>query len=74
MTRRFAAVVDEGPVDGEGKASGFRAHSSRQSNGVFDRCPEVLPYLGLPPGWRFRIAPGHSDVWDDPELLTIDRH
>ena len=34
-----------------------------------DRCPQVLPYLGLPPGWRFLIAPGYSDVWMDPGLL-----
>ena len=32
-------------------------------------CPEVLPYLGLPPGWRFLIAPGYEDVWYDPALL-----
>ncbi len=32
-------------------------------------CPQVLPYLGLPPGWRFLIAPGHEDVWYDPSLL-----
>lgn len=25
--------------------------------------PEVLPYLALPPGWRFLIAPGYEDVW-----------
>ena len=36
-----------------------------------ERCPEILPYLGLPPGWRFLIAPGYSDVWDDPGLLTV---
>ena len=34
-----------------------------------DRCPMVLPYLVLPPGWRFLIAPGHEDVWEDPTLL-----
>jgi hypothetical protein len=34
-----------------------------------ERCPEVLPYLGLPPGWRFLIAPGHEDVWFDGGLL-----
>lgn len=33
-----------------------------------DWCPEVLPYLELPPGWRFLIAPGHEDVWLDPEV------
>lgn len=25
-------------------------------------CPAVLPYMGLAPGWRFLIAPGHVDV------------
>lgn len=28
-------------------------------------CPEVLPYLELPPGWHFLIAPGYADVWFD---------
>jgi hypothetical protein len=32
-------------------------------------CPAVLPYLGLPPGWRFLIAPGYEDVWYDAKLL-----
>jgi hypothetical protein len=31
--------------------------------------PVVLPYLALPPGWRFLLAPGHEDVWFDPRLL-----
>ena len=30
--------------------------------------PEVMPYLALPPGWRFLIAPGHEEVWEDPSL------
>ena len=34
------------------------------------RCPEVLRYLGLAPGWRFLIAPGQEDVWFDPNLLS----
>jgi hypothetical protein len=25
--------------------------------------PEVIPYLALPPGWRFLVAPGYEDVW-----------
>lgn len=33
--------------------------------------PEVLPYLALPPGWRFLIAPGYEDVWEDPALLQV---
>jgi hypothetical protein len=32
--------------------------------------PEALPYLGLAPGWRFLLAPGHCDVWFDPQLLS----
>ncbi len=35
-------------------------------------CSQVLPYLGLPAGWRFQVAPGHEDVWFDPELLKVD--
>jgi hypothetical protein len=29
----------------------------------------VLPYLDLPPGWRFLIAPNYEDVWFDGDLL-----
>ncbi|WP_459213513.1 immunity protein Imm33 domain-containing protein [Paraburkholderia caribensis] len=29
-----------------------------------------MPYLGLPPGWRFLIAEGYEDVWEDAKLLT----
>lgn len=34
-------------------------------------CPGAIPYLGLPPGWRFLIADGYKDVWFDPSLLDI---
>lgn len=34
-------------------------------------CPAVLPYLQLPPGYRFQIAPGHEDVWEDASLLDV---
>jgi hypothetical protein len=34
-------------------------------------CPQVLPYLGLPPGWRFLLAGPQEDVWYDPALLEI---
>ena len=33
-------------------------------------CPEAIQYLGLAPGWRFLIAPGHEDVWFDASLLV----
>lgn len=32
--------------------------------------PLVMAYLGLPPGWRFLIAEGYEDVWEDAKLLT----
>jgi hypothetical protein len=34
-----------------------------------DWCPVVIPYLQLPPGYRFQIAPGYEDVWYDPKVL-----
>jgi hypothetical protein len=34
-----------------------------------ERLPAALPYLGLAPGWRFLLAPGHEDVWFDASLL-----
>lgn len=33
-------------------------------------CPAVMPYLLLPPGWRFLIAPNVEDVWFDDTLLA----
>lgn len=32
-------------------------------------CPEAIPFLALPPGWRFLVAPGIEDVWEDLSLL-----
>lgn len=32
-------------------------------------CPLALKFLGLPPGWRFLVAEGYEDVWEDPTLL-----
>lgn len=34
-------------------------------------CPQVMRFLGLPPGWRFLIADDHEDVWEDPTLLHV---
>jgi len=36
-----------------------------------DRCPELLSYLALPPGWRVQLAPGHEDAWYDGKLLEV---
>lgn len=35
-------------------------------------CPSLLPYLGLAPGWRVLLAPGHEDVWYDRSLLKTE--
>lgn len=32
-------------------------------------CPDLLPYLGLGPGWRVLLAPGYEDVWFDSKLV-----
>lgn len=37
---------------------------------VADHVPAAIGYLSLPPGFRFLIAPGHEDVWEDDSLLT----
>lgn len=37
---------------------------------LIERCPEVLPYLALPAGWRFLKAGDYEDVWFDASLLA----
>lgn len=36
---------------------------------LIEKCPTVLKYLGLPPGWRFLVAGDYEDVWLDETLL-----
>jgi hypothetical protein len=38
---------------------------------VDDKCPQIVKYLGLAPGWRFLVAPGYEDVWYDEKLFDI---
>jgi hypothetical protein len=33
------------------------------------RCPEIIRFLGLAPGWRFLVAGDYEDVWEDRSLL-----
>lgn len=33
-------------------------------------CQVALPFLLLPPGWRFLVAGNHVDVWFDGQLLA----
>lgn len=54
---------------GEQFPTGDDAYDPLHAAHLADRCPEVLPYLSLAPGWRFLIAPGYLDVWFDPALL-----
>ena len=38
------------------------------------RCPQIIRYLGLPPGWRFLVgANAYEDVWEDRTLLSVSR-
>jgi hypothetical protein len=39
---------------------------------LMEWCPLVIPYLGLPPGWRFLLTGEHEDVWNDASLLDAD--
>ena len=36
-----------------------------------EECPEALPFLALPPGWRFLVAGDYVDVWYDESLLNV---
>jgi hypothetical protein len=38
---------------------------------LHERCPAVVKYLGLPPGWRFLIAHDYEDVWYDATLQDV---
>ena len=31
----------------------------------------ALPFMALPPGWRFMVAEDYEDVWSDSTLLNI---
>jgi hypothetical protein len=38
---------------------------------LIQRLPEVVRFLGLPPGSRFLLAGEHVDVWFDESLLKV---
>lgn len=38
---------------------------------LLERCPEAVPFLGLPPGYRFLKAGDYVDVWYDGSLLNV---
>jgi hypothetical protein len=37
-------------------------------------CPQAIPYLQLPPGWRFLVAPGHEDVGRPGTPQVVQRY
>jgi len=37
---------------------------------LVQRCPAIIPYLALAPGWRVLLAPAQLEVWHDPSLLN----
>ena len=39
---------------------------------LLEKVPQLGTYLGLPPGSRFLLAPGHEDIWTDTSLLDIE--
>lgn len=38
---------------------------------IAEYCPDILPFLGLAPGWRVLLAPGQTEVWFDENLLNV---
>lgn len=36
---------------------------------LWEWAPLIVPYLGLPPGWRFLVTENYEDVWKDPQLV-----
>jgi len=39
---------------------------------LFDPASSVLPFLCLPPGWRFLKAGDYIDIWFDEALLEVE--
>jgi hypothetical protein len=38
---------------------------------LLEEYPELVPLLGLPPGYRFLKSGDYLDVWLDPSLLSV---
>lgn len=38
---------------------------------LIEEASPVVPYLALPPAWRFLIAPDYEDLWEDRTLLEV---
>jgi hypothetical protein len=38
---------------------------------ISEKCPEIIPYFGLAPGWRVLLSAESVDVWFDKDLLNV---
>ena len=38
---------------------------------LYEKYPEIIKLLGLPPGYRFLLAGDYLDIWYDPALLDV---
>ncbi len=56
---------------GEDFPDGDDAFAPMHADHLQQRLPDVLPFLGLAPGWRILLAPDYRDAWYDAELLNI---
>lgn len=56
---------------GEQFPSADDSFSPVHTNHLIELQPEVLKFLGLPPGYRFLLAGDYTDVWYDSALLDI---
>lgn len=56
---------------GEEFSSADSFFSPLHSSHLIQKCPEVMKFLGLPPGYRFLLAGDYIDVWFDATLLEI---
>ena len=45
--------------------------SALHTRHLIEKFPEVVRFLGLPPGYRFLIADDYIDVWYDGSLLNV---
>ena len=61
----------ERPAVGDADDPEDRSATKAPGIQISELLPPVLPYLALPPGWRFVLAENHQDVWYDPELLQV---
>lgn len=42
---------------------------------LLQKRPDLIKYLGLPPGYRFLVDnKGHEDIWTDSQLLNVDNN